>query len=196
MAEEDETVELLFNNAFSLNDPVRIYGASRIRKLKTDSAGEQLVSNINLNKCVQMRELDMSTTGDGSDVYVSLDACRQLQVVNFSGQRLIRTGSQASTELNMGNQTKLKTFNANNTTVKSVVFAHGAPLESVKLPSTLTSLRLEYLPKLTMNNLVVQGYSNIETFVFSSCPNLDWETLLSRCANVKRIRVWKAMEHY
>ena len=189
MAEEDETVELLFNNAFSLNDPVRIYGASRIRKLKTDSAGEQLVSNINLNKCVQMRELDMSTTGDGSDVYVSLDACRQLQVVNFSGQRLIRTGSQASTELNMGNQTKLKTFNANNTTVKSVVFAHGAPLESVKLPSTLTSLRLEYLPKLTMNNLVVQGYSNIETFVFSSCPNLDWETLLSRCANVKRIRV-------
>ncbi len=189
MAEEDETVELLFNNAFSLNDPMRIYGASRIKKLKTDSAGEQLVSNINLNKCVQMRELDMSTTGDGSDVYVSLDACKQLQVVNFSGQRLIRTGSQASTELNMGSQTKLKTFNASNTTVKSVAFAHGAPLESVRLPSTLTSLRLEYLPKLTMNNLVVQGYSNIETFVFASCPNLDWETLLSRCANVKRIRV-------
>ena len=50
MVEEDETVELLFNNAFSLNDPMRIYGASRIKKLKTDSAGEQLVSNINLNK--------------------------------------------------------------------------------------------------------------------------------------------------
>ena len=189
MAEEGETVDLLFNDAFSLNDPVRIYGASRIRKLKTDTAGEQLVSNINLNKCVRMRELDMSTSGNGSDVYVSLDGCRQLQVVNFSGQRLIRTGSQASTELNMSNQTRLKTFNANNTTVKSVVFAQGAPLESVKLPSSLTSLKLEYLPQLTMGNLSVQGYSNIETFVFGGCPKLDWETLLSRCSNVKRIRV-------
>ena len=189
MAEEGETVDLLFNDAFSLNDPVRIYGASRIRKLKTDTAGEQLVSNINLNKCVRMRELDMSTSGNGSDVFVSLDGCRQLQVVNFSGQKMIRTGSQASTELNMSNQTRLKTFNANNTTVKSVVFAQGAPLESVKLPATLTSLKLEYLPKLTMDNLSVQGYSNIESFVFSGCPNLDWETLLSRCANVKRIRV-------
>ena len=188
-ADKNGVVELLFNNAFSLNDPVRIYGASRIKKLKTDTAGEQLVSNINLNKCVQMRELDMSTIGTGSDVYVSLDACKQLQIVNFSGQSLIRTGSQASTELNMDNQTKLKMFNANNTTVKSVVFAQGAPLESVKLPATLTSLKLEYLPKLTMDNLSVQGYSNIESFVFSGCPNLDWETLLSRCANVKRIRV-------
>ena len=32
-------------------------------------------------------------------------------------------------------------------------------------------------------------YTNVETFRFAVCPNLNWETLLSRCTNVRRIRV-------
>ena len=188
-AEEGETVTLTFTEAFSLNDPMRVYGASRMRKLVTSSAGNQLVGNLNLNKCVVLQELDMSTTGAGGDFYMNLDNCRQLVSINMRGQSKARTGSQASTEFDFSNQTKLQTFNGNGTTVKSVMFAQGAPLTSVVLPSTLTSLRLQYLPALQMSGLTVQGYSDIETFIFAGCPGLDWQTLLGRCTNVVRIRV-------
>ena len=188
-AEEGENVILSFNAAYSLNDPMRIYGASRMRKLVTSSAGDDLVGNINLNKCVVLQELDMSTTGGGGDFYINLDNCRQLVQINMRGQSKARTGSQASTEFDFSNQTKLRTFNGTGTTVKSVAFAKGAPLASVVLPSTLTSLRLEYLPNLQMSGLTIAGYNNIETFVFSACPGLNWQTLLGRCTNVIRIRV-------
>ena len=188
-AEEGENVTLSFNAAYSLNDPMRIYGASRMRKLVTSSAGDDLVGNINLNKCVVLQELDMSTTGGGGDFYINLDNCRQLVQINMRGQSKARTGSQASTEFDFSNQTKLRTFDGTGTTVKSVAFAKGAPLASVVLPSTLTSLRLEYLPNLQMSGLTIAGYNNIETFVFSACSGLNWQTLLGRCTNVVRIRI-------
>ena len=188
-AEEGETVVLNFNDAYSLNDPMRIYGASRMRKLVTNTAGDDLVGNINLNKCVVLQELDMGTTGSGGDFYINLDNCRQLVQISMRGQSKVRTGSQASTELDFSNQTKLQTYIGLGTTVKSVTFAKGAPLKTVMLPSTLTSLRLEYLPALKMSGLTIAGYSNIETFIFSACPGLNWQTLLGRCTNVIRIRV-------
>ena len=188
-AEEGESVTLTFAAAFSLNDPIRVYGASRMRQLRTSTAGDQLVGNINMNKCTVLQELDMSTSGGGGDFYMNLDNCRQLTVVDLTGQSKVRTGSQASTELDFSNQTRLHTFKARGTTVKSVVFAQGAPLTTVQLPGTLTTLRFEYLPKLTMDGLAVAGYNNVETFVFSNCPGLDWQTLLGRCPNVKRLRV-------
>lgn len=188
-AEEGESVTLIFTDAFSLNDPIRVYGASRMRKLVTGTAGNELVGNINLNKCVVLQELDMSTTGNGGDFYMNLDNCRQLVTINLKGQSKVRTGSQASTELDLTKQTKLRTFNGNGTTVKSISFAQGAPLASVILPSTITSLRLEYLPALEMGGFTVLGYSNVDTFIFSNCPGLDWQTLLGRCTNVIRIRV-------
>lgn len=188
-AEEGESVTLYFNDAFSLNDPMRIYGASRIRELRTSTAGNELVGNINLNKCVALQILDMSTSGTGGDFYMNLDNCRQLKEINLNNQSKVRTGSQASTELDFSNQTRLQMFSARGTTVKSIQFAKGAPLEAATLPSSLTILRLEYLPNLQMSGLTVVGYSNIETFIFSGCPGLDWQTLLGRCANVVRIRV-------
>lgn len=188
-AEEGESVTLTFTEAFSLNDPMRIYGASRIRELRTSTAGNELVGNINLNKCVALQVLDMSTSGTGGDFYMNLDNCRQLKEVNLNNQSKVRTGSQASTELDFSNQTRLQVFSASGTTVKSIQFAKGAPLESAILPSSLTILRLEYLPNLQMGGLAVDGYSNIETFIFSACPGLDWQTLLGRCTNAVRIRI-------
>ncbi len=188
-AQEGESVTLTFSGAFSLNDPIRVYGASRMRKLVTGTAGDQLVGNINLNKCTVLQELDMSTSGAGGDFYMNLDNCRQLEVVDLTGQGKVRTGSQASTELDLSSQTRLHTFKARYTTVKGVVFAQGAPLTLVQLPDTLTTLRLEYLPHLTMDGLTIAGYNHVETFVFSNCPGLDWQTLLGRCPGVKRLRV-------
>ena len=35
----------------------------------------------------------------------------------------------------------------------------------------------------------MESYSKVKTFIFDSCPGIDWETLLGRCTGVERIRV-------
>lgn len=73
--------------------------------------------------------------------------------------------------------------------MESVVFAKGAPLTEAHLPGTLTVLRLEYLARLMPSGLSVENYANVVTFIFSECPNLDWQAMLERCTNVQHIRV-------
>lgn len=189
-AEKDEEVTLTFTNAFTVNDPIRVYGASRTKKLDMRGVANNLTGDVNLNKCTVLRYLDLSTTAGGASGWcVVLDQCRQLREVNLNGQKNARTGTLSSSELNFSNQTRLEVLNAGGTEAQSVVFAEGAPVRDVVLPATLTALRLEYLPKLENSGLVVEGYDSIETFRFAECPNLNWETILARCANVKRVRI-------
>ena len=89
----------------------------------------------------------------------------------------------------MSAQTKLEELEARGTQVQSVVLAKGSPVTLLHLPGTLTSLRLEYLGRLTTGGLTLESYSKVKTFIFDSCPGIDWETLLGRCTGVERIRV-------
>ena len=189
-AKEDETVTLTFRNAFTVNDPIRVYGASRMKELDMRGAANNLTGDLNLNKCTVLRKLDISTTGNGSSGWCAvIDKCTQLREINLNGQKNARTGTLSSSELNFTNQTKLERMDAGGVEVQGVVFAEGAPIIYARIPGSVKTLRLEYLPLLTSSGLVVEDYSNVETFRFSVCPNLNWETLLSRCTNVKRIRV-------
>lgn len=189
-AKEDETVILTFSNAFTVNDPIRVYGASRMKELDMRGAANNITGDLNLNKCTVLQKLDISTTGAGSSGWCAvIDKCTQLREINLNGQVNARTGTLSSSELNFTNQTRLERMDAGGVEVQGVVFAEGAPLVYARIPGTVKTLRLEYLPLLASSGLVVEDYTNIETFRFSTCPNLDWETLLAKCTNVKRIRV-------
>ena len=189
-AKEDETVTLTFRNAFTVNDPIRVYGASRMKELDMRGAADNLTGDLNLNKCTVLQKLDISTTGNGSSGWCAvIDKCTQLRDINLNGQKNARTGTLSSSELNFTNQTKLERMDAGGVEVQGVVFAEGAPIVYARIPGSVKTLRLEYLPLLTSSGLVVEDYTNVETFRFAVCPNLNWETLLSRCTNVKRIRV-------
>ena len=189
-AEKGEEVTLTFSDAFTVNDPIRLYGASRAKRLDMRGVADNLTGDLNLNKCTNLQYLDLSTTSGGSSGWCAvLDQCRQLREVNLNGQKNARTGTLSSSELNFSNQTRLEVMNAGGTEAQSIVFAEGAPLREAVLPATLTSLRLEYLPKLDNSGLLVEGYDSIETFRFAECPNLDWENIIARCANVKRVRI-------
>lgn len=189
-AVEGDVVRLTFSNAFTVNDPIRVYGASRMRELDMRGAADNITGDLNLNKCGVLRKLDISTVGTGSSGWcVVLDKCIQLREVNLNGQINARTATISSSELNFSNQTRLERLDAGGVETQGVVFAEGAPIVYARIPATIKTLRLEYLPALTMNGLVVEGYNNVETFRFASCPNLDWVALLANCTNVKRIRV-------
>lgn len=189
-AGEDETVTLTFKSAFTVNDPIRIYGASRMKELDMKGAANNITGDLNLNKCTVLQKLDISTTGNGSSGWcIVLDKCTQLREVNLNGQTNARTGTLSSTELNFANQTRLERLDAGSVEVQGIVLAEGAPITYLRIPGTIKTLRLEYLPVLTSSGLIVESYASVETFRFSNCPNLDWVTLLAKCGNVKRIRV-------
>ena len=185
-----EVATLQITGAYTVNDPLRIYGASRMRVLNMTGASDRLKNGLDLGKCTVLRELNLQSSGTGSTGWwLNIGSCRQLRKVNLRNQAQAKTGSNTSTELDFTNQTKLEELDARGTQVQSVTFAKGAPLTKASLPGTLTVLKLEYLGKLTTSGLTLENYGKVKTLVVDGCPGLNWETLLSRCTNTERIRV-------
>lgn len=190
IVEGGEVATLQITGAYTVNDPLRVYGASRIRVLDMTGAADRLKNGFDLGKCTVLRELNLQTSTNGSTGWwLNIGSCRQLRKVNVRNQAQAKTGSNTSTELDFTNQTKLEELDARGTQVQSVTFAKGAPLAKAQLPGTLTVLKLEYLSKLTTNGLTLESYSKVKTLIVDGCPGLNWETLLNRCTGVERIRV-------
>ena len=188
--EAGELATLTISGARTINDPIRIYGASRMTLLDMSGIADNIKNALDLSFCTSLREFDIHSNKTGSTSwYMILNQCKQLRRLNLNGQLQARTGSSTSTELDLSQQQKLQWLDAGSTEVQSVILAQGAPVTYVKLPATLKTLRLEYLSKLEMDGLVMEGYSNVKTLIFDSCPNLDWEELLALCPNVDRLRV-------
>lgn len=190
IVKEGDVATLNITGAYTVNDPIRMYGASRMKTLDMTGAADHLKNGFDLGKCDVLRELNLQSSGSGSTGWwLVLNACKSLRRLNVRNQAQAKTGSNTSKELDLSNQTKLEYLDARGTQVESVNFAQGAPLTTAYLPRTLTTLKLEYLSKLMPTRLYIESFANVNTFIFSGCPNLDWQSLLDKCTNVKRIRV-------
>lgn len=190
IVQEGSVAELDITGAYTVNDPIRLYGASRMKILDMTGAADHLKNGFDLGKCDVLREINLQSSGNGSTGWwLVLNACKSLRRLNLRNQAQAKTGSSTSKELDLSNQTRLEYLDARGVQVESVNFAPGAPITEAYLPKTLTTLRLEYLSQLMPTGLSVESYTNVNTFIFSGCPNLDWQSLLGKCVNVKRIRV-------
>ena len=190
IVEEGDVATLSVSGAFTVNDPIRMYGASRMKILDMTGAADHLKNGFDLGKCDVLRELNLQSSESGSTGWwLVLNACKSLRRLNVRNQAQAKTGSSTSKELDLSNQTKLEYLDARGTQVESVNFAQGAPLTTAYLPRTLTTLKLQYLSQLMPTGLSLESFGNVNTFIFSGCPNLDWQSLLGKCTNVKRIRV-------
>ena len=190
IVQEGSVAELDITGAYTVNDPIRLYGASRMKILDMTGAADHLKNGLDLGKCDVLREINLQSSNNGSTGWwLVLNACKSLRRLNLRNQAQAKTGSSTSKELDLSNQTRLEYLDARGVQVESVNFAPGAPITAAYLPRTLTTLRLEYLSQLMPTGLSVESYTNVNTFIFSGCPNLDWQSLLGKCANVKRIRV-------
>ena len=189
-ADTDEIVSMPFSAAYTVNDPIRVYGASRIKKLDLSDLSDIITGDINLNKCVNMEELDVHVVaGYSSGWCMVLDNCSKLTRVNLNGQKNARTGTISSTELNFEGQTRLQYLDARGTTVQSVVFAKGGQIKEAHLGSNIKTLTLDTLPNLKTENITLEDWSTVEIIKIANCPYIDVEELLAKCTNLKRIRI-------
>ncbi len=188
--EGGETAELSISGAYTVNDPLRVYGASRIKVLNMTGAADHLKNGLDLGKCSVLQEINLQSSGSGSTGWwLVLSACRSLKKLDVRNQQQAKTGSSTSKEIDLSNNTKLEYLDARGTQVESVNFAQGAPVATAYLPSTIKTLRLEYLAQLSEDGLTLESWANVETLIFAGCPLLDWQTILGKCTGIKRLRV-------
>lgn len=188
-AAANEQITLTLTAALTANDPIRVYGASRILELDLTGMAGKMTGTWNLNKCVKMRRLLMGmSSATGGSWFMEIDSCRLLEEIDLTNQKGASTAA-GSKELDLRGQSRLRVGRFGGTEVTGVVLAQGAPVELLVLPGTLQTLRLESLPMLTMEGLTVESYANVGTLIVSGCPNLEWETIAGRCSGLQRLRV-------
>lgn len=183
----DETLDLIFSQTLATNDPLMLGGASCIKEIDFTNMGSQLNGTVNLSLCTMLTKLVMPATNGVANAPLTLGDITKLQYIDISGQTSIHTGTAGV--FDVSKQSRLGTLLAGGTLLSTVNLPEGAPVSVLTLPSTLTLLKLRYLPELTSTGLTLQGTANITGFNFAACPHLDWQTLLNRCPNVQNIRV-------
>ena len=186
-----KTLTLRFEDAISQNDPIRLAGASRMRKLDLGTTAPFMQGSLNLAGCKILEELVAPTTNaNPTPWYMMLRACTTLKRIDLTGQRAVSgTESSGATSFDVSNQTSLAELLLGGTAVQSVRIAEGAPLVKLTLPSSLRQLRLRSLPLLEMSGLVVADWSSITSFDFAHCARLDYNVLLEKMTSLERVRI-------
>ena len=186
-----KTITLRFEDAISQNDPIRLAGASRMRKLDLGTTAPFMQGSLNLAGCKILEELIAPTTNaNPTPWYMMLRACTTLKRIDLTGQRAVSgTESSGATSFDVSNQTSLAELLLRGTAVQSVRIAEGAPLVKLTLPSSLRQLRLRSLPLLEMSGLVVADWSSINSLDFAHCAKLDYNVLLEKMTNLERVRI-------
>ena len=168
-----------------VNDPQNIYGASRMAELDLSDVSAYIVGTANFDKCYRLSKLDVScATGQTTLTAVTVAACRVLEELSVAGLR-----SPSFRSLDLTGNPRLKKLDASNTVLTDIVLANGAPITELRLPETLTTLRLRYLPKLTTEGIVGLNSEAVTRLWHEGCPQIDWETLLEQLSAVTHLRI-------
>lgn len=168
-----------------VNDPQNIYGASRMAELDLSDVSAYIVGTANFDKCYRLSKLNAScATGQTTLTAVTVGACRVLEELSVAGLR-----SPSFRSLDLTGNPRLKKLDASNTVLTDIVLANGAPITELRVPETLTTLRLRYLPKLTTEGLVGLHTETITRLWYEACPLIDWEALLEQLTAVTHLRI-------
>ena len=183
-----ESLTLNFTQTLATNDPLMLGGASCISELDLSNMGSQLNGTVGLSLCTMLSKLVMPVTTYGvSNAPLTFGNTAKLEYVDITGQTAVHTGTAGVFDISK--HTRLTTLLAGGTSLTRINLPEGAPLQTLVMPSTLQTLTLRYLPKLTHSGLTLQGTSNITALNFAECPNLSWQTIMTMCPNIDHVRI-------
>lgn len=157
----------------NIGDPVRIYGAMNLEGVDLSGIMHRL-SNINfssvydedrgtyLKKVVIGSSLNENTTMFNSSIS-GLSQVKRLEYLDIQGCKGLTT-------LDLSAHEYFKTLKAYGSGLTSVVFAPGAPVESIELPGSMQALELSQLPRLSLLN--IENVAGLISVRISGCPSL------------------------
>lgn len=182
-----ESLTLNFTQTLATNDPLMLGGASCIKELDLTGMGSQLNGTVGLSLCTMLSKLVMPATNGAANAPLTLGDTMKLEYVDITGQTAVNTGTAGMFDISK--HSRLTTFLAGGTSLTNIKLPEGSPLQTLVMPSTLQTLTLRYLPRLTHSGMTLQGTSNITALNFAECPNLSWQTILTMCPNIDHVRI-------
>lgn len=189
--ETGASLTLNFPDAISQNDPVRLAGASRMRRIDLSTTAPYMQGAMNLNTCRMLEELIAPiSSGQGLPWFLLLGSISGLKRIDLTGQSAVTgTESAQSMTFDASSHTGLMELKLSGTAVRAIRLAEGAPISRLELPASLDKLRLRALPNLAMSGLVVPNWEAITSLELAGCPQLDWQVLVGKCTGLERLRV-------
>lgn len=121
--------------------------------------------------------MGVNTTTDGRrntslSVISGLLQAKRLEYLDISGY-------QAITDLDLSAHAYFKTLKAYGSGLTGIIFANGAPVTTLELPSTLQSLALDSLPNLQASGLnVANEWKSVYSILIRNCDQLQAAPLI------------------
>lgn len=169
-----ESHTFITEEVINLGDPVRVYAAPNIATIDLSPMADKLavvtVTNA-YDKALGTRltKLIIGNTSMPNLEVAEISGLKQATALEY----LDVQGMKNMTSLDLGNHVYFKTLKAFGSSVSSVSFAKGAPVERLELPSEMRVLSLEELPYITFDNVVLEDKSNLAGIIIKDCPNIS-----------------------
>ena len=171
---KDETHTFTTTDTLNLGDVVKVFAAANVLKFDLSAmAGRLAVLDCSAasDPSLGSRMKQLVLGGEGT-VNTELSAISGINVL-ASLQEINVEGYQNMTTLDLTAQKDMRKVYAHGSSLASIDFAAGAPVEYLELPSAMMALSFNQLPYLTMENMVLEsGLANVHTVSIYGCPNL------------------------
>lgn len=171
--DKGESHEFITTDTLNLGDVVKIFAAANIQSLDLSHIESRLAvldCSASYDPALGTKLKVLKLGGNGQE-NTELSAISGLGLLT-SLQELNIEGYKGITTLDLTSQNDFRKLYATGSSLASVSFVKGAPVDRLELPSSLLALELQQLPYLTTQNLVLSDISNIYSIVIRECPNI------------------------
>ncbi len=167
-----------------------VFGASKLASLDLSGCTPK-AEGWDISTCTLLQELIMG--GEDYSPVEGSGAITQLNLGNKSFLRRIDIRNTKVTNVSATYCPRLKEVLAAGSQLSNIDIAETAPVETLQLPATMTTLWLKNLPKLSYpGGLTVAGMEKVTKFFLDSCPGVDTMQLLqavTAASALKSIRI-------
>lgn len=169
-----ETHEFTTQEVINIGDPLRIYGAPNISELDFSKMSDRLavVTIANVYADNLGTKLTKLILGNPNKINYEISEISGLKQA-IALEELDIQGMNKMVSIDLSNHQYFKRLKAFGSSLSSVIFAKGAPVERIELPTTMRVLAFEQLPLLDGSNVVMEDITNVQYIIVNSCPNIS-----------------------
>ena len=186
----NETTTFIVPTDETFNDTeTAIYGASEISSL--GDLAPLYCGTLNVSKANRLINLKV---GDGTEGYRNTN----LNTLSVGTNRLLKTIDvrncpNLTNPLALTGCPNIEEIYATGSGITGVDLANSGYLRIAQLPR-VTNLTLKN--QLYIEDLTLEGYENVSTLNIENCPTIDELDILSKCTNIKRVRLTDVDWHF
>ena len=168
-----------------------VLGANKLAEVDI-SAGTVSESGWSIGECTLLRKLVIGGE-DYTPVTITAGELKNLNLGNMPFLEELDIRNTGVTSVNATYCPRLKTVKAKGSALTNIDVAETAPITTLQLPATMTTLWLKNLPSLSYpGGLTIEGVQKVTKLYLDSCPNIDAMQMLETIAAasaLKNIRI-------